>query len=520
MQRPWQVAALVQGFCCSSNHAAAEPQAVRGVAPRDLAKYAAGDFRCLSGSDPAVVNDDFCDCADGSDEPGTSACAGQKGILFYCPNADSFPSYVYTSRVNDGICDCCDGGDEWRTASCANTCVQEGRTLRQQREQQLSDLRTGIHKRQGLLETARKNQQGSEKRLQELRSELHGLDQKARHAKAALDAAQHAVDKETSPNLSAQGLSANDTNVSVSQASDEQAAFEAAVVDAGAKTDTSAKAVDAESTDVSEYSKWMDGADDLLQKVHKASEPDGKSADGAVVSEYTKWMDGADKVLEADSSSADEESELDSSGDADADDEDAVADDEDAVLEDEIPQDGFASRLRNFWRRLWRRMSWTSKSPLELQLEDAKDHHSAAARSLRDATSAIKDLEKKAQAAGNESEMAYSGLEGRCLEKSVGEYKYKACFFENAKQDSVSLGRWQGWESPNLAVFAGGQYCPGGPDRSLKVRFRCGPKEELVDISEPSRCAYLSEVRHPAACTQALLEALESRGPRHPTDEL
>ena len=33
---------------------------------------------------PSVVNDDFCDCADGSDEPGTDACAGQSETLFYC----------------------------------------------------------------------------------------------------------------------------------------------------------------------------------------------------------------------------------------------------------------------------------------------------------------------------------------------------------------------------------------------------------------------------------------------------
>lgn len=378
---------------------------MRGVAPSDLAKYSAGAFTCLSGSNPAIVNDDFCDCVDGSDEPGTSACAGQKDTLFYCANVDSFPSYVYTSRVNDGICDCCDGSDEWRAASCANTCVQEGRTLRQQREQQLGDLRTGIHKRQGLLETARKNRQGSEKRLVELRSELPGLEKKARLAKAALDAARRAVDKEKQEKLAAQGLETNATDVSGSQASEEQSAFEAAVADADAKRDTSTKGESTgESTDVSEYSKWMDGADDLLQKTQKASEPDGKSADGAVVSEYTKWMDGAEEILEGDRSSVDEDSDLDSS--------EAVADDDDAVEEDEAPQTGFIGQLRNYWRRLWRRLSWTSKSPLELKLEDTKDHHEVAKRSVKDAMSSITDLEKKVNAAENELELAYSGLEG------------------------------------------------------------------------------------------------------------
>nr|CAB3265165.1 glucosidase 2 subunit beta [Phallusia mammillata] len=70
-----------------------------------------GTFTCLSGNQTVAwisVNNDYCDCADGSDEPGTSACHNGK---FYCePERHFLPS----SRVNDGICDCCDGSDEWK----------------------------------------------------------------------------------------------------------------------------------------------------------------------------------------------------------------------------------------------------------------------------------------------------------------------------------------------------------------------------------------------------------------------
>ncbi len=48
---------------------------VRGVAPNLLDKYKPvdGKFTCLDGSatlDFAQVNDNYCDCPDGSDEPG------------------------------------------------------------------------------------------------------------------------------------------------------------------------------------------------------------------------------------------------------------------------------------------------------------------------------------------------------------------------------------------------------------------------------------------------------------------
>ena len=41
--------------------------------------------------------------------------------------------------------------------------------------------------------------------------------------------------------------------------------------------------------------------------------------------------------------------------------------------------------------------------------------------------------EKKLKATTEEWELPYSGLDGRCIEKSIGEYRYKIC---------ASLGLW------------------------------------------------------------------------------
>jgi len=79
------------------------------------------------------VNDDFCDCADGSDERGTAACAhlsaspaADAPATFYCLNPGYISSAIPSSRVNDGICDCCDGADEPHTGvACPNTCASK-----------------------------------------------------------------------------------------------------------------------------------------------------------------------------------------------------------------------------------------------------------------------------------------------------------------------------------------------------------------------------------------------------------
>ena len=89
---------------------------ILGVSKYDFKLYEDKDskFRCLKSGEEIPynqVNDDYCDCQDGSDEPSTDACPQFK---FHCvvktfDGHESIPS----SMVNDGICDCCDGSDEY-----------------------------------------------------------------------------------------------------------------------------------------------------------------------------------------------------------------------------------------------------------------------------------------------------------------------------------------------------------------------------------------------------------------------
>ncbi|GMY08800.1 glucosidase 2 subunit beta isoform X1 [Fagus crenata] len=98
-----------------------------GIHPLDEKFFQSEVIKCKDGSKSFTrdrVNDDFCDCVDGTDEPGTSACPAGK---FYCRNVGSKPQFIFSSRINDRFCDCCDGSDEYDgSVHCTNTCVMGG----------------------------------------------------------------------------------------------------------------------------------------------------------------------------------------------------------------------------------------------------------------------------------------------------------------------------------------------------------------------------------------------------------
>eukprot|EP00047_Mylnosiga_fluctuans_P014235 m.36585 g.36585 ORF g.36585 m.36585 type:complete len:80 (+) comp5401_c0_seq1:337-576(+) len=64
-----------------------------------------------------------------------------------------------------------------------------------------------------------------------------------------------------------------------------------------------------------------------------------------------------------------------------------------------------------------------------------------------------------------------------------------------------SLGSHLTWIVPGKkAHITGGQTCPNGMQRQVKVHFECSPDEALLRVAEPERCSYEMYVSTPAAC--------------------
>lgn len=189
---------------------ASDRPTVVGVPSHDADFYQGEWFTCLASKEKiegSRVNDDYCDCRDGSDEPGTAACASvvtlsdyaeERTQGFYCANRGHKSKFISNSFVNDGVCDCCDGSDEQGNSemACRHTCREQGMKEIEQIKKEIALHEQGSKIKQAMIAEAQTlkpslllQKKESAKKVEVLRVQMEEAEAKEQAAKELSDLA-------------------------------------------------------------------------------------------------------------------------------------------------------------------------------------------------------------------------------------------------------------------------------------------------------------------------------------------
>ena len=413
-----------------------------GVHPSQLEQYSGPSFSCTDGSkiDASQINDDFCDCADGSDEPATAACSTAGG-QFWCVNKGHHGKFLFSSFVNDGVCDCCDGSDEdGSLVQCSNRCEDVGREIRRQLQRQIEMHEAGHSRRAEYAQRGANFRQGVIKRQEELESQIAPLTAKRDEMQKRKDELQEVVNVQRAAK-EAEEVAAKAQSQQEQAASGEAAAdVDAPGVHAADDGTAAAEAVPPQSL-VEEGQAVDDGAQT------------GDNAVGTSLPEVGTLPNAStDQVAEAmvaESRSA-EQDELD-----------RLAEEMKSLEEDQ-------SKKKNELDLASRVLEW----------DFGPD----------DAFMALYDKCFSKQVQQYEYEV--------CLFRSAKQTE------GGSSQNLGTWGRWNTeGDAYSIMTYDNGGSCWNGPARSMKVTLVCGEDEFVVSVQEPRTCEYEMELMTPLACT-------------------
>ncbi|KRZ79422.1 Glucosidase 2 subunit beta [Trichinella papuae] len=456
------------------------------------------NFKCLDGSASISfdwVNDDYCDCQDGSDEPGTAACPNG---FFHCINLAAESKNIHSSWVNDGICDCCDGSDEWLgRVKCPNICVEIGRKMREELERKQAIQREGNAIRNHLVKEAEQMKTEKKSKLEAALAEREAIqasyDQARNKNEEASKAENEARDAELQAWNEARKLKKEEERKSKASV-----AFKTLDVNQDGKI----------TTDEMQLRKEFDVDEDGVVSVEEANMFLGNETEVEVDHFVSHIWDTIEHTYkpEVEEGSHDEEKpaapaeESIAEMDAKLDYRDAEADDLDAKF-DSLPQEDLPDDEN---------ISYSNETQQLINLAQvARSEFYEIERKVSQLDSDIRDIEDLLnQDFGPED--AFLPLNKQCFEIKDAEYTYKLCLFKDVYQISlngdhrVHLGNWGRWLEKTggklKQIYENGMSCWNGPTRSATVIIQCGVENSLLSSSEPSICEYMLTFQSPAAC--------------------
>ncbi|KAL8873325.1 MAG: hypothetical protein Q9174_001184 [Haloplaca sp. 1 TL-2023] len=528
---------------------AGEPSRPRGVGPDHAKFYKSTDlFTCISNPSislsPTQINDDYCDCPDGSDEPGTSACSYLSDLSpsyasdlssdnksrsialpgFYCKNKGHQPSYVPFLSVNDGVCDydlCCDGSDEWAQVGglkCENKCKEIGKEWRKQDEQRKKAFGAATKKRRELAVEAGRLRKQVEDRIYSLETEITGSTLKVKDLESALADAER---QERGKVVKSTGTGSKIGQL-IHLAKDRIEELRESLIDVRGQRDSAiARVTELEAILTTFKSEYNPNFNDEGVKRTVRSWEEYAARDKTSFTQDAQERD-LDEISKPDS-----ETGVITWSDWDEDEETDV--DVLYKIEEYLPEAvrGWVDQRLRDLRVLM----------IENGIIAAPKDSGAESQTLTDARNALKagqdsETNLKNELKGHKEDLAkdygtddiFRALKGQCISKDAGEYKYELCWLEKTTQkskkggshtgmgnfvriDSVTVdddvppdGKGLGSGVRVALRYENGQHCWNGPNRSTLVVLACAEQDEIWKVSEEEKCVYRMEVGTPAVC--------------------
>uniref|UniRef100_A0A8C7E2M4 Glucosidase 2 subunit beta n=1 Tax=Naja naja TaxID=35670 RepID=A0A8C7E2M4_NAJNA len=477
-------------------------------------------FTCLDGSATISfdrVNDDYCDCKDGSDEPGTAACPNGR---FHCSNAGYRPMYIPSSRINDGICDCCDTTDEYNSGTmCENTCREMGRKEREALKQMAEVAREGFEIKKALMEEASKRKEEKQKKLIELQEGKNSVEEQVETLRLAKEAAEK-------PEKEAKDIhqKAWEEKNAAEKAAQDQAKAEEAFHKLDDNTDGMISVVelqmhpeldvDGDGTLSEMEAQTLLGNSLHVDRVHfqdivwPAIKEKFKTENLAEV----QSLQNTPVEEESDTQTDAQVDQLSPEEDYDEDEEDEEETDDDSLDEEMKVSSPKPSPDDKAAEEEMEKMPPYDEATQALidAAQMAREQFEEVEKSLKEMEESIRNLEKEISFDfGPNGEFSY--LYGQCYELTTNEYIYRLCPFNRVSQkpkhgsSETSLGTWGSWAGSDdnkfsIMKYEHGTGCWQGPNRSTSVKLSCGKETIITSTTEPSRCEYSMEFVTPAAC--------------------
>ncbi|KAJ7283361.1 glucosidase II beta subunit-like-domain-containing protein [Mycena rebaudengoi] len=508
-----------------------------GVQPALLSAYSppkSGLWKCLDGSKDIpwdFVNDDSCDCPDGSDEPGTSACPNS---TFYCQNIGHIGGTIPSSRVNDGLCEpqCCDGSDE-RPGVCKNACKEIGDAYRKEKEAERKIQKTGAKIRSTYIAFAHKEKKRLEALVESTTLEISVREKEVARLR---DIA------ERTESLSAADLAHKQKSPLYTSLMEHSSALKSLQREHKKHLEREKSLGDILTALRQGYNpNYQDMA--VLEAVrgwefhaglpHIGVEEDAKAAEAEASTEEAgtkeETVEKKEEEVDDDTWTAEElEKDLDSLLETDyvsllLEHDDHVRTPPPGSLLDirSYLPDTLVPKYEEFREGLvsWLAGTWNC----ELNTTKARQAFNDAEASLSKLKKAMKDAEvdrdEVFSVEGFGAEGQWKKLDGTCLELNTGEYTYEVCMFDQARQkpgpgkggSTFNLGSFSSWNpSPDVKpgspeyyekqVYSGGAKCWNGPERSVILVMKCGVENIIHSVAELEKCEYQLTGTSPALC--------------------